>query len=287
MPHSFWQAFAERVRAQHPDLFMFAESYSFDAAEDRPQHTWPGERRYQRARLSWRQQAMNAVFADGGNYSEITDYLHLDSGLYQNPYELMTFYDNHDMARMNADEDGFVDAHNWIFTSRGIPVIYYGSEIGFRAGTREHGGNRDFFGQDNVDAARNHRIRREMAEIANVRRSVPALQRGLQLNLDFTDDTAAFYRVYRYGDISQTALVLLNKGDEWADFDIDDWSRRGNGSFVGWKDAVSGAPMMTMSGPNRVNVQPHGVRVLVADWVPRDLEVVRELARLQRAATRE
>ncbi len=126
-----------------------------------------------------------------------------------------------------------------------------------------------------------------MAEIANVRKSVPALQRGLQLNLEFTDDTAAFYRVYRYGDVSQTALVLLNKGDEWAEFDIDEWSRRGNGGVVGWRDGVAGTPMMTMSGPNRINVQPHGVRVLVADWVPTDLEVVRELARLQRAATRQ
>ncbi|MDJ0911672.1 MAG: alpha-amylase family glycosyl hydrolase [Woeseiaceae bacterium] len=284
MPHSFWQAFAERVRETHPDLFMFAESYSFDAAEI-AQHTWP-----ENGGISVLDfpgvQTMNAVFADGGSYSSITDYLHLDSGLYQNPYELMTFYDNHDMARMNADDNGFIDAHNWIFTSRGIPVIYYGSEIGFRAGTREHGGNRDYFGQENVDAARGHRIRTSLMSIANVRKSLPALQRGLQVNLEFTEDTAAFYRVYRHGGESQTALVLLNKGDDWAEFDIDQWSRRSNGRFIGWVDAETGSHVMTISGPNQANVLPHGVRVLVAEWVPEDPDVVAELDRLQRSASR-
>ena len=284
MPHSFWQAFAARVREQHPDLFMFAESYSFDAGEI-AQHTWPENGGISVLDFPG-QQAMNDVFADGGSYSRIADYLHLDSGLYQNPYELMTFYDNHDMARMNADDNGFIDAHNWIFTSRGIPVIYYGSEIGFRAGTREHGGNRDYFGQENVDAASSHRIRRELAEIANIRKSLPALQRGLQVNLEFNEDAAAFYRVYRNGDELQTALVLLNKGDDWAEFDIDQWSRRADGLFIGWRDAMSGAPVMTMSGPNRARVIPHGYRVLFAEWVPEDSDVVAELDRLQRAATR-
>ena len=57
----------------------------------------------------------------------------------------MTFYDNHDMARMNALEEGFIDANNWLFTARGIPVVYYGSEMAFMAGTKEHEGNRNYF----------------------------------------------------------------------------------------------------------------------------------------------
>ena len=71
----------------------------------------------------------------------------------------MTFYDNHDMARMNADEEGFIDAHNWLFTARGIPVVYYGSEMAFMAGTKEHEGNRNYFGTENIARARQHRIR--------------------------------------------------------------------------------------------------------------------------------
>ena len=48
--------------------------------------------------------------------------LYLEDGPYANPYDLMTFYDNHDMARMDASDEGFIDANNWLFTARGIPV---------------------------------------------------------------------------------------------------------------------------------------------------------------------
>ena len=53
-------------------------------------------------------------------------------------YELMTFYDNHDMPRLDASDEGFIDAHHWLFTARGIPVVYYGSEVGFMRGRAEH-----------------------------------------------------------------------------------------------------------------------------------------------------
>ncbi len=159
-------------------------------------------------------EAMLDVFGSkGGSYAQLKSYLHLDSGVYYNPYTLMIFYDNHDMTRLDADEDGFVDANNWLFTSRGIPVVYYGSEIGFRAGADQHAGNRDYYGPESIEIARMHPIRAALANIANLRKNSIALQRGLQLNLKFGEDTAAFFRVYQHDGKSQTALVMLNKSD--------------------------------------------------------------------------
>ena len=86
-------------------------------------------------------------------FEQLAAALYLQGGPYANPYELMTFYDNHDMARLDASDEGFIDAHNWLFTARGIPVVYYGSEIGFMRGRAEHAGNRNYFGQERVDAA--------------------------------------------------------------------------------------------------------------------------------------
>ena len=40
MPHSFWKIFTDRIRAERPGLFMFAESFSFDATQI-AEHTWP------------------------------------------------------------------------------------------------------------------------------------------------------------------------------------------------------------------------------------------------------
>ncbi|WP_102797429.1 alpha-amylase family glycosyl hydrolase [Bowmanella denitrificans] len=226
VPHHFWKQFSDRIRARHPGLFMFGESYDYNA-NFIAQHQldknggisvldFPG------------QQAMSKTFSTpGSDYADLLDYLHLTHGPYQNPYELTIFYDNHDMARMNASDAGFIDAHNWLFTSRGIPVVYMGSEMGYMRGTVEHQGNRNYYGQDNIELAKTHVIHQHLKQVANVRKSLPALQRGLQVNLDFGGDQAAFYRVLQYQGQAQTALVLLNKGDKPARFSVSRYMQSG------------------------------------------------------------
>ena len=201
---------------------------------------------------------MNRVFADGADYNELAGYLHLDSGLYDNPYDLMTFYDNHDMDRMDADTNGFIDANNCLFTSRGIPVVYYGSEIGFEAGTNEHTGNRNYFGQDNVDRAPSHPIHAALTRIANIRKNSVALQRGLQVYTGFGPRTASFFRVYQKDGVRQSALVLLNGSDETVTMEFDQLPANG-----AWKDAVTGHVVQVdddFTGQVE-EIAPHGVRV--------------------------
>jgi cyclomaltodextrin glucanotransferase len=36
-------------------------------------------------------------------------------------------------------------------------LVYYGSETGFMGGRAEHAGNRNYFGQERIDAASKHR----------------------------------------------------------------------------------------------------------------------------------
>lgn len=276
MPISFWKAFAERIREQHPDFFMFAEAWSYDA-EFLAQFTYPENGGISVLDFPGRE-AMAGVFGSrGGSYASLETYLHLDSSVYNNPYDLMTFYDNHDMPRIDADDAGFIDANNWLFTSRGIPVVYYGSEIGFRAGTDQHAGNRDYFGQQNIDVAKSHPVHDALASIATIRKHSIALQRGLQLNLLLGDDTAAFFRVYQHDDTNQTALVLLNKSDAETTIDASAWWYDAD-----WFDAHSGAKVRDAS----VNVPAHGVRVLTANEKFANEEYWQELTRLQTAAGR-
>jgi cyclomaltodextrin glucanotransferase len=205
--------------------------------------------------------------------------LHLTDGTYRNPYELMSFYDNHDMQRLAANEDGFVDANHWLFTARGIPVVYYGSEIAFMAGTKEHEGNRNYFGRDNVARARTHRIRAALAKIAAIRRESPALQRGLQVNLELKGDRAAFLRVYERPDRVQTALVLLNKGDQPARFSIDRWLSSGE-----WREAGADAVhAVTLGKPLALHVPAHGARVLLHEGRTEDAGLRAELDRAMAA----
>ena len=281
MPDSYWKAFSDRIREKRPGLFMFAESYSYDAAEI-ARHTWPENGSISVLDFPGRQ-AMDEVFAKGAPYSTIDSYLHLDSGVYENPYDLMTFYDNHDMPRMDADDNGFIDAHNWLFTSRGIPVVYYGSEIAFRAGTDQHAGNRDYFGQENVDLASSHRIHNALSRIAAVRKQSIALQRGLQANLEFDDQTATFLRVYQKDGVFQTALVLLNKSDRPIRLYVQKWLSKGT-----WNDAITGDKVeISDESPALVEIiGAHGVRVYLNDEMVTNPELIAELDRLQANARR-
>ncbi|MEZ0469658.1 alpha-amylase family glycosyl hydrolase [Luteimonas salinilitoris] len=261
MPHPFWKEFSDRIRAEHPGFFMFAEAFDYDAAKIAA-HTLPENGGVSVLDFPMKE-AMQKVFAEGADFSLLADALHLQGDPYANPYELATFYDNHDMARMDAGDAGFIDAHNWLFTARGIPVVYYGSETGFMRGRGEHAGNRNYFGQARVDAAAGHPIQAALTRIANLRRQSPALQKGLQLDLRLQGDEAAFYRVYDDGDNAQIALVLLNKGDAARTMEVTEFLEPGD-----WRDGFDGT-VQTVEGVLAAEVPAHGVRLFLHDAPPR------------------
>jgi glycosidase len=260
MPPSFWQAFTTRIRAKHPGFFMFGEAFDYDASKIAV-HTLPGNGQVSVLDFPMKQ-AMDEVFGrKGAGFERLASSLFLQGGPYANPYELATFYDNHDMPRMDASDAGFIDAHNWLFTARGIPVVYYGSEMGFMRGRAEHAGNRNYFGNEGIEAAKPHPIRTALARIANVRAASPALQRGVQVDLELDGDRAAFYRVYQHAGRQQLALVLLNKGDATQAFAIDRMVQAGR-----WRSPLDGKVVEVASGGAlRAEVPAHGVQVFLLE----------------------
>jgi cyclomaltodextrin glucanotransferase len=277
MPPAFWKQFAERVRTKHPDFFMFGEAFDYDAAKIAP---------YTQAEsgaLSVLDFPLKAKLAEvfgkaHGDFAQLESALFLDGGPYRNAYELMTFYDNHDMARLDANDEGFIDAHNWLFTARGIPIVYYGSEIGFMRGRAEHQGNRNYFGVAGIETARGHPIREHLARIAKVRAASPALQRGLQIDVELRGDRAAFYRVYQRSDQHQIALVLLNKGEAVADFDVASLLESGT-----WTPALGGDPVVAAEGGSlKSTVAAHDVQVYLLDSPVRRADLSARLAHAMR-----
>ena len=258
MPHSFWKKFADRIRAKRPGFFMFGEAFNYDAATIAG-HTFDRNGHYSVLDFPLRGKMAATFEKKGTDFAELATALYLEDGPYANPYDLVTFYDNHDMARMNASDEGFIDANNWLFTARGIPAVYYGSETGFMRGRAEHMGNRNYYGQERVDAASKSPIHPALKRIATLRRESPALQRGLQLNLRMKGDEAVFYRVYQHEGVAQTALVMLNKGDAAASMSVSDNLQPGT-----WRDGFSGRKLK-VGKQLRMDVPAHGVRVLFFD----------------------
>ncbi|MCU7554240.1 alpha-amylase family glycosyl hydrolase [Alteromonas sp. ASW11-19] len=274
VPHSFWKEASDRIRAEHPGFYMFGESFQYDA-NFIAQHTQP--KNGQISVLDFpMQKAMLKVFENPAesDFAEMEEVLHLTHGPYHNPYDLTTFYDNHDMPRMNATDDGFINAHNWLFTVRGIPVVYMGSEIGYMRGTAEHAGNRNYYGQENIDAAPQNAIYQSLKAIANVRKSVPALQSGLQVNVRLAGNEAVFYRVLQDDEAQQTALVLLNKGATPADFNVNQYMQPGS-----WQEQLSGNRTMLAEGESlQTTVGANGVQVWVREGQINNPELIATLA---------
>ncbi len=258
MPHRFWKQFADRIRARHPGFFMFGEAFDYDAATIAG-HTLPRNGSYSVLDFPSRGKLSKVFGKEGGGYEDLAQALYLEDGPYANPYDLVTFYDNHDMARLDATDNGFIDANNWLFTARGIPAVNYGSETGFMRGAAEHAGNRNYYGQERVDAGKDSAIHRNLKRIANLRRDSIALQRGLQLNLELKGDIAAFYRVYAHDGVSQAALVLLNKSDTASTVALDALLQPGV-----WRDGLEGTSVQ-IGETAKLDVPAHGVRVLFYD----------------------
>ena len=270
-PLAFWKTFSDRIRARHPGMYMFGEAFDYEAANIAP-FTLPENGGISVLDFPMRQ-AMEEVFGHArAGFERLAPALYLEDGPYANVYDLATFYDNHDMRRLDADDAGFIDAHNWLFTVRGIPVVYYGSETGFMRGRAEHGGNRAYFGQQRIDAAPDSPIHRDLQRIATLRRQSPALQRGLQLNLELQGERAAFYRVYQHGDTAQTALVLLNKGDAQASMQVSQFLQPGT-----WRDGFSGQALQ-VDQVLAAEVPAHGVRVFLFDGALTRADLLARLA---------
>lgn len=276
-PHEFWAEFTRRIRVEHPDFFMFGESYTWDveflAEHTRPEHGGV-------SLLDFPAQAsLTKVFENpDSDYGEIADYLYLENSPYHNPYELVTFYENHDIRRFNGDAQGFINANNWLFTSRGIPSIYYGSEIGFMPGTKEHEGNRNYFGEQRIAEARQHPVAESLSKVAKLRQNSVALQKGLQVNLELKGHQASFLRVYQDSNQAQTALVLLNKGSEASSISVARWLNSGN-----WRDAFSGERISVAEtgGSLSLSVPANGLRVLMFDGPVNNTDLAERLNALQ------
>jgi len=274
MPHHFWKKLTDNLRAVHPELFIFAESYSYDA-NFIAEHTQPKNGGVSVLDFPG-QKAITTVFENPkSDYADILPYLHLTDGTYHNPYELITFYDNHDMARMNANDAGFINANNWLFTTRGIPAIYYGSELNFMTGKSEHEGNRNYLGQANIEKAKKHIIHQNLTRIANIRKNNIALQQGQQININISGDHAIFYRIYQHNGVNQTALVLLNKSTQMQTLSVKDFDNNGQ-----WRDAETNNKLAALQNIQlqnnalNVSVPANGATILLLDEILTDTKLL-------------
>ena len=173
--------------------------------------------------------------------------------LYKEPMNNCIFLDNHDMDRVFSviDEDGkkMKMGFNWLLTLRGIPQIYYGTEVLMKnkkvntdATVRE-----DFPGGWPDDKEKDNRFTKEgrnekqqeafeyVSGLANFRKNSSAITNGKTMQFIPKD---GLYIYFRY-DNKQTVMVITNTGDKDIKPDWLAYAERTKG-FTQVRNVVSG-----------------------------------------------
>lgn len=151
--------------------------------------------------------------------------------LYSNPDNLVTFVDNHDVERIMFNANGNVDraklAYFILLTSRGIPQIFYGSEIGMIE-NEDHGtlrakfpggfpgDERDAFTEEGRTDYEND-IFDFMKTLLHIRLDHPAISQG---KLKHFPPDNNIYIYFKY-DKQNVYLLLVNGNETDETVDID------------------------------------------------------------------
>jgi glycosidase len=168
---------------------------------------------------------INSIFARAtGNTAILADHFDAVNADYvpASHDQLVTFLDNHDQPRFmsvpGATTNRLAVALAFLYTSRGIPSLYYGTEQGFN-GRKDPWDREDMFaGQfewgpslgDNFNMT--HPLYQYVAKLNNFRRLYPELQTGVQSNL-WSDASGPGLFAYTRTLDGQQALVVLNTAE--------------------------------------------------------------------------
>jgi len=165
--------------------------------------------------------------------SRIYEYLGQDI-VYENPHELLVFLDNHDTSRFyrtieqTSNLNRFKQAMAFLFTTRGIPQIYYGTEILMAADKSEGDGylRRDFPGGWNGDqtnaftaggrtAAQNEAFN-YIQKLLNWRKGNKAVAKGTLKHFAPTNGVYVYERKYE----DKSVVVILSGSDSEKTIDL-------------------------------------------------------------------
>ena len=142
---------------------------------------------------------------------------------YGDPYNLVVFAGNHDMIRiyseLNENMDLYKMAMTFISTVRGIPQIYYGTEIAMTS-TEDHGQLRkDFPGgwpNDKVNAfidmglkSNQLEAKRFLKKLLNWRKNNAAIIKGNMIHYPVRDGVYVYFREYK----NDLVMVAMNNNE--------------------------------------------------------------------------
>ncbi|MBW3128093.1 glycoside hydrolase family 13 protein [Hymenobacter profundi] len=242
----FLMAWNKALLDEYPQLGMFGEAWVGSTAQqaffaqnifqpvDGFKSNLPGVLDFQSQGAIW------DALKEKGNVGKLYDALQGD-WMYQDATRNVVFMDNHDMSRIYSVigeslprlKMGFA----WLLTTRGIPQLYYGTEIlmknfsnpdglvraDFPGGWKED--KRSAFTQAGRTAQENEAYE-YVRTLGTYRKAHPVLQTGKLMQFIPQDN---IYTYFRYDDQGNTVMVMLNSNEGEKSVDLTRFAERLNG----------------------------------------------------------
>jgi len=273
--------FLNAFKAINPDLFVFGEvaqkRHELHPVEEINPHWYTWEGAVNNSNPSglavidfYAQATFHNVFESGGAFSGVQAAARYDH-LYADPSTNLLWLDNHDFGpnndwnrRYGGTPENLAACLNFMFTWRGIPIVYYGTEMQFKKGffTDIHEAadinrsidntGRAYYGNV-MDQAPNHIIYQHLKKLNAIRSAVPALQKG-SWRWDGNGGGNGVGYVRDAGD-SKAVVGLAKDGSATFNF---------NGLTNGiYRDAVTGKEINVTNGTMSFTVQPASAGIYV------------------------
>jgi glycosidase len=154
--------------------------------------------------------AIRSVFASNSNFSDIDSVITAEGNSFLWKEDLVTFVDNHDMARflsVNNNNNRLHEALSFILTSRGIPCIYYGTEQYLHNDTS---GGTDPYNRPMMPGFSTSTTAYTLTNrLSTLRRSNPAIPYGSMTQRWINNDVYIYERKF-FGSV---VLVAINKNE--------------------------------------------------------------------------
>ncbi|WAA08680.1 alpha-amylase family glycosyl hydrolase [Fervidibacillus albus] len=208
VPIDFWQEFSKEVKSVKNDFYLLGEVLEYDPNEIN---------RYFEAGIDGfvdypLYDRMRTAFSTPGNLSRVIDLLEYNEQLYEHPDLMGQFIDNHDTQRFTREilskeevpEKRWKTALTFMYTTPGIPIVYYGSEIALDGGNDPD--NRRMMSFDDQSELINY-----ISKLGEIRNQHLSVTRG---DVDFLYHSNGMLIYKREYDGETTVIALNNTTDE-------------------------------------------------------------------------